>query len=124
MSAEVTKSLMYPEQGTPEYFTKHKFVVGIISLVINLLANKESEMISAKYVIELTNAKNDEGVEDIIKRLEKKILKQASSGYKSIYVSMSDLGNTEGRIANVIGELNKQGYAVFNDGYGKIIKWG
>ena len=28
MSAEVTKSLMYPEQGTPEYFTKHKFVVG------------------------------------------------------------------------------------------------
>ena len=93
-------------------------------LVINRLVNKESEMISAKYAIELTNAKNDEGVEDIIKRLEKKILKQASSGYKSIYVSMGDLGKTEGRIANVIGELNKQGYAVFNDGYGKIIKWG
>lgn len=27
MSARVTKSLMYPEQGTPEYFIRHKFVV-------------------------------------------------------------------------------------------------
>lgn len=81
-------------------------------------------MISAKFASELTKAKNDDGIEDIIKRLENKILKQASSGYKGLYVSMSDLGKTEGKIANVVSELNKQGYAVFNDGYGKIIKWG
>ena len=81
-------------------------------------------MISAKFASEITKAKNDDGVEDIIKRLEKMIIKHAKSGYNGLYVSMSDLGKTEGRIANVIGELNKQGYVVFNDGFGKIIKWG
>lgn len=81
-------------------------------------------MISAKFASELTNTKNADGVEEIVKRLEKMIIKQANSGYNGLYVSMSDLGKTEGRIANVIGELNKQGYVVFNDGYGKIIRWG
>lgn len=81
-------------------------------------------MISAKFASELTKANNDDGIEDIIKRLEKKILKQASSGYNRLYVSMGDLGKTEGKITKVVSELNKQGYAVFNDGYGKIIKWG
>lgn len=85
---------------------------------------KEKVVISAKFASELTKVKNDDGIEDIIKRLEKKILKQASSGYNGLYVSMSDLGKTEGKIANVVSELNKQGYAVFNDGYGKSIKWG
>jgi len=82
------------------------------------------KMISAKFASELTNAKNGDGIGEIIKRLERKIIKQANSGYNELYVNMSDLGKTEGRIANVIGELNKQGYVVFNDGYGKIIKWG
>lgn len=81
-------------------------------------------MFSAKFASELTNTKNADGVEEIVKRLEKMIIKQANSGYNGLYVSMSDLGKTEGRIANVIGELNKQGYVVFNDGYGKIIRWG
>lgn len=98
--------------------------MGNMYLVINRLVSRKSEMISAKFASELTKANNDDGIEDIIKRLEKKILKQAISGYNRLYVIMSGLGKTEGKIANVVNEMNKQRYAVFNDGYGKIIKWG
>ena len=81
-------------------------------------------MLSAKEAREITEDRNNNGVEDIVKFLEKRILKQSQSGYNEIFVSLSDLGKTDGRVSKVIRELNKQGYVVWNDGYsGKIIVW-
>lgn len=87
-------------------------------------------MLSAKEAREITGDSNNNGVEDTVKLLEKRILKQSQLGYNKIFVSLSDLGKTEGRVSKVIRELNKYGYVILNDRYigndghsGKIITW-